>query len=186
MIRNAKLDGDIFTFDCPACGTTNSTDITEYDPQYVEEIGAYENFMVTCTNCRVMIGFNMQIPLFEAAESEGYFEYASDQDRQLREVIREIMWRRMPDLKEKNREIEEENYIKENGIGVPDPAPIPGEEPEPIPEPVPEPPADDPAPAAEEAEETPQLDIDREQLAEEINNAIEEAIQAEEGANKNE
>ena len=194
MIRNAQLEGEIFTFDCPACGTTNSTDISEYDPKFIEEIGAFENLMVTCTNCRVLVGFNMQLPLFEAAESEGYFEYASEDDRKLREVVREIMWRRMPDLQGRDREAEEAAYIAENGVGVPEPepeeGPMIGPTPTPAPTPPPPPmppiletPAEDQEPAAEE---TQPLDPDREQLVEEVKEAIDSAIQAEEGEKGNE
>ena len=207
MIRNAKLEGNIFSFNCPACGAENSTDVNEYDPQYLEEIGGYENLMVTCHNCRVMIGFNIQIPIFEAAESEGYFQYASEEDRKLRAIIREIMWRRMPDLQGRDREAEEAAYIEENGIGVPEPEPPPGMEPDrgpmppppvpyepPTPEPIimpDRPPIEEeqtepePADNQEPAEETPRLDIDREQLVEEVQKAIEEAIQTEEGENNN-
>ena len=74
MDMNAAREGNIFSFDCPSCGTRNSTDVTEYDPQFLEEIGTYENLSVTCTNCRVQIGFNMALPLFEIAEPPGYFE----------------------------------------------------------------------------------------------------------------
>ena len=208
MIRNAKLEGNIFSFNCPACGAENSTDINEYNPHYLEEIGGYENLTVTCHNCRVMIGFNIQIPIFEAAESEGYFQYASEEDRQLREIIREIMWRRMPDLQGRDREAEEAAYIEENGIGVPEPEPPPGMEPDrgpmppppvpyepPTPEPIimpDRPPIEEeptePEPAADQepaAEETPRLDIDREQLVEEVREAIDNAIETEEGEDKN-
>ena len=146
MIRNAKLEGNIFSFNCPACGAENSTDVNEYDPQYLEEIGGYENLMVTCHNCRVMIGFNIQIPIFEAAESEGYFQYASEEDRKLRAIIREIMWRRMPDLQGRDREAEEAAYIEENGIGVPEPEPPPGMEPDRGPMPPPPVPYEPPTP----------------------------------------
>ena len=186
MIRNAELEGNIFSFDCPACGTTNSTDIEDYNPQFVDEIGNFENLMITCTNCRVMVGFNMQIPIFEAAESEGYFEYASEEDRKLREVIREIMWRRMPELQGRDREAEERAYIEENGIGVPEPEPMPGPEPEPIPIPPPVQLPDEQPPIEETpAEDAERLPIDREQLVQEVQEAIEGAIQAEEGDNKN-
>ena len=211
MIRNAKLEGNIFSFNCPACGAENSTDVNEYDPQYLEEIGGYENLMVTCHNCRVMIGFNIQIPIFEAAESEGYFQYASEEDRKLRAIIREIMWRRMPNLQGRDREAEESAYIEEHGIGVPEPEPIGGMEPVPMPQepPVPyEPPTPQPVirpesppieetaegdasqpvdisqPDAPESEPARELDIDREQLVEEVRGAIEEAIQTE-GDDKN-
>ena len=200
MIRNAQLEGEIFTFDCPACGTTNSTDISEYDPKFIEEIGAFENLMVTCTNCRVLVGFNMQLPLFEAAESEGYFEYASEDDRKLREVVREIMWRRMPDLQGRDREAEEAAYIAEHGIGVPEPEPQEGPTTGPAPTmpAIPTPPAPPPAEESQEpagdqvpaedqepAEETPQLDPDRAELVEEVRGAIESAIQTEEGDKNN-
>ena len=179
MIRNAELDGDIFTFDCPACGTVNSTNIMDYDPKYLEEIGDYENFAITCTNCRTMIGFNMQIPIFEAAESEGYFEFASEEDRALRAIIREIMWRRLPHLRDRDRESEEAAYIEENGIGVPEPEPMPGMEP-----PTPPPPPPVPAPpVSEPIEEEPAPETDREQLVEEVREAIDNAIQAEEENN---
>ena len=201
MIRNATLEGEIFTFDCPACGTENSTNIMDYDPQYLEEIGDYENFAITCTNCRTMIGFNMQIPIFEAAEPESYFEYASDEDRNLREILRHIMWTRLPHLRERDRESEEAAYIEENGIGVPEPEPMPGMEPAPTPPepPVPyEPPAPPPPipyeppeqdasqPDAPETETGGELETDREQLVEEVREAIDNAIQAEEEENKDE
>ena len=172
MIRNAELEGNIFTFDCPACGTTNSTDIEEYDPQFVEEIGNYENLMVTCTNCRVIVGFNMQIPLYEAAESEGYFQYANDDERNLREVIREIMWRRMPELQGRDREAEEKAYIEENGIGVPEPEPMDGPMMTPTPTPAPTPP---PPPDPQLPDEQPPID----------ETPAEETDQTEEGENKN-
>lgn len=139
MEMNAALEGTIFSFDCPACGTRNSTDTAEYDPQYLEEIGTYENLTVVCPNCRVQIGFNMAIPIFEIAESEGYFEFASEDDRQLRAILREIMWRRMPELREKDYKTELEAYKKENGIDQPT-APEPT--PEPAPEPTPEQPTE--------------------------------------------
>lgn len=157
MIKNAQLDGDIFTFNCPACGTTNSTDISEYDPQFHEEVGDYENLMVTCTNCRVMIGFNMQIPLFEAAESESFFQYAGNEEKKLRNIIREIMWRRMPELRERDRESEEAAYIEENGIGVPDPEPMDDDAPPPPPIPAPPRPAE-----PEPIEETTKQDQEEE------------------------
>ena len=203
MDMNATREGNIFSFDCPSCGTRNSTDVTEYDPQFLEEIGTYENLSVTCSNCKVQIGFNMALPLFEIAEPPGYFEYATDDDMNTREILRTIMWERMPDLREKNRETEEEIYRKENKL---DEYPItpPGntQQPttptQPTTPPAPE---EDPAPGAEDPEaqlpaEDPPVDAappeadqetgsDREEVVQEIRDAIEEAIQTEEGANNN-
>lgn len=137
MKLNATLEENIFSFDCPSCGTRNSADITAYDPQFLEEIGTYENFTVICTKCRTQIGFNMAIPLFEIAEPPGYFEYASDDDRALRAILRYIMWTRMPELREKDYKTEEELYRKENNLD----------------EEIEQPPAEDPAPEQPPAEE---------------------------------
>lgn len=170
MIKNAELEGNIFYFDCPACRAKNSTDISEYSPVFHEEVGAFENLMVTCPNCRVQIGFNMQIPIFEAAESESFFQYAGDDERKLRNIIREIMWRRMPEFEGRDREAEEAAYIAEHGIGVPEPEPMDEVEPPPAP-PIPAP----PTPTEPEQEQ------DQEQPAEEEENAIDEPIKNQEG-----
>ena len=204
MDMNATREGNIFSFDCPACGTRNSTDVTEYDPQFLEEIGTYENLSVTCTNCMVQIGFNMALPLFEIAEPPGYFDYATDDDMNTREILRTIMWERMPDLREKDREIEEEIYRKENKldeypIATPgntqqpttptQPTPPPDPDPLPVPEEDQEPeaqlPAEDPPVDAAPPEEDQETGSDREEVVQEIRDAIEEAIQTEEGANNN-
>lgn len=215
MEMNAIRDGNILSFNCPSCGHRNSTDITEYNPQFLEEIGTYENLSVTCPSCRVQVGFNMALPLFEAAEPPGYFEYASDDEMSLREILRDIMWERMPELQGRDREAEEAAYIEEHRLDeypvempagpTPTPTPTPPPAPAPEPEADPEPgqesdqilenepsPEADPEPEAapgadsEAGQESDQiLGSDREEVIQELQEAIEEVIESEEGDKNN-
>ena len=120
-----------------------------------------------------------------------------------REILRAIMWERMPELRDKNRETEEEIYIKESKldeypIHTPGNTQQPTTPTQPTTPPAPE---EDPAPGAEDPEgqlpdEDPPVDAappeadqetssDRDEVVQEIRDAIEEAIQTEEGANNN-
>lgn len=171
MDMNATREGNIFSFDCPACGTRNSTDVSEYDPQYLEEIGTYENLSVTCPNCKVQVGFNMALPLFEIAEPPGYFEFASDDDRNTRAILRGIMWERMPELRDRDREAEEEAYRQEHEL---DEYPVT----QPTDQPMTPPGQPMTPPGGTDPEEAPQPEADLQQEEE-------ETIQAEEGDNNN-
>ena len=148
MDMNATREGNILSFDCPACGHRNSTDITEYNPQFLEEIGTYENLSVTCPSCQVQVGFNMALPLFEAAEPPGYFEYAAEDEKILREILRDIMWERMPELQGRDREAEEAAYIAEHGLDE-YPIDMPSGQPSTPPAAPTSPPAPSPAPSPE-------------------------------------
>jgi small nuclear ribonucleoprotein (snRNP)-like protein len=87
------------------CGEEVTTQTKAFNPGHLEEFDQYENLHLdTCPECERMNVLNMNIPPTgleeEEIEAEPFF---TDQERNNREKVRDIMFMHRPDLKGKDR-----------------------------------------------------------------------------------
>lgn len=113
---NYNKDTDILKFYCCICDNLIEFDCSEFFSEWSDHsnCGAFEynNLMVNCDKCNSIHGFNMNISEFECGELDLEENGALTNDAiNTRKYLRDIMWKHRDDLKDKDREQEENEHV---------------------------------------------------------------------------
>lgn len=122
MLKEFK--NDELLFECTICGKDLIYKMPpNYEPKFLVEFGHYENIQFTCPNCEaegrnITHVINLNIPEIEEMELEVMELEAPPEEVHSRNVVRNIMWSKRPDLKNKNRQRERQNFINANAAAI--------------------------------------------------------------------
>ena len=103
----------IVTTCCGVCGKETSHDISGWVPVFNEEFNQYEALPLKCV-CGTAEFLNVHIPPISDMEVE-VMEYLVDEsDRNARNEIRKIIWQKLPEYADVDRDQYEQKYATEN------------------------------------------------------------------------
>ena len=99
------LFGETLVLECHVCGKTFEHDVSNFSPRFLEEFGEYECLRARpCPHCSahgktVTMFVNMNIPEGEYDELQEEDEGMPLHEKNARKFVRELMWKKRPDLR---------------------------------------------------------------------------------------
>lgn len=114
-IKGYDPDRDEIRIRCENCKTETTHTVGDANMDYLEEFKQFSNPVFACPACPSVTAVNINIPVFEEEEIEAMELDMPPEEIVSRSSIRGVMWRKRPDLKNKDREKERKKYVDENG-----------------------------------------------------------------------
>lgn len=113
-----QLEGETLRVVCLNCGIESEFNLSGWEPQFLEEFKQYENYAAPCEHCGSMEIININLPEHDEMELDVMEELAPPEEVEQRKKVRDLMWKKRPDLKKKDRKKDREDFVKKNQINL--------------------------------------------------------------------
>lgn len=117
-VKQYDPDRDEILIECGQCGVSTDHRVGQPNMDYLDEFQEYTNPVFVCPNCNGVTVVNVNIPEFEEMEIEQIELDMPSNEVAARTAIRELMWKKRPDLKKKSRGTEREKFKKQNAAHI--------------------------------------------------------------------